>query len=173
MLGTGHDIGGGYIHQRSQVFCQLAHPSPADLFLLSHAEIMGIASDSSIGPPQRNIDDSAFPCHPHGQGSYGIDCFQRMKANSSLRRTPNIVMNHSEATKHPDIPIVQSYRYGELLFSHRIHKEFSRGFIQVKHVSDMIELVLGHLESIEKFFAHRIFPFIKPSFKIFLKSNAL
>jgi hypothetical protein len=119
---------------------------------------MGVARYPSIGPSQRDIDDSALPGHPHSKSLYGIDRFQRMEANSALSRAPDIVMNHSESTKYTDIPIVQSYGYGKLMFSHRIQKEFSCGFIQVKHARDMIELVLGHFKGIKEFCTHHLFP---------------
>ena len=60
VLRVGHDIGCRHIGERSHVPCYLAHPTPADLLLLTQTQVVGIAYDTALGPSQRDIHDRAL-----------------------------------------------------------------------------------------------------------------
>jgi hypothetical protein len=69
------------------------------MFLLANGQLTGIGKKTTHTPSQGDIDDRAFPGHPHRLSTDGIHSTTRVETDPSLTRTPGIVVLH---TKTPE-----------------------------------------------------------------------
>ena len=71
-----------------------------------------------------------------------------MEAETALVGSAGIIVLDAVALEHAYIPIIHANRNSEMKFPHRPAQEFAYWGIEMQQVRNMIELLLGHIESI-------------------------
>ena len=129
-------------------------PAPAQPFLFPLAEVVGIADDAAFPAAERDVDDGAFPGHPHGQGADRIDGLLGMETDPALAGTAGVVVLAAEAAEDAHAPVVHPDRYAEMVFPQRLAQQVPGRLIELEQAGHRVELLLGHLERVEAFDSH-------------------
>jgi len=108
VLGIGHDVGGGDVAEVADIVREDPDPAPAELFLLTGAEVVRVADDAALAAAERDVDDGALPGHPHGQSPDGVDRLLGVEADAALAGAAGVVMLAAEAAEHADAAVVHA-----------------------------------------------------------------
>src|SRR5215216_8117439 len=116
------------------------------MFFFIGRELGRIDDDTSLTATQRDIHCGTFPGHPHGEGTYRIDCFVRMEANTTFVRTTRVIMLDTETGENLQRTIIHAYRNTESKLTGRPPKDIPHTRVKFHCFSNGIELFLGNLE---------------------------
>ena len=75
--------------------------------------LLGVADDAALGAAEGNVDDSALPGHPAGQGAHFVEGDVGRVADAAFGRAAGDGVLNAEAGEHFDATIVHGRRESE------------------------------------------------------------
>jgi hypothetical protein len=148
VLRVGHHVRRGDVAERAGVARNLTDPPAADLFGLVRAELVGIAHHAALAAAEGDVDDGAFPGHPHRQGADGVGHLHRMKADAALAGAARVVVLHAETAEDAARAVVHADGDGEVVFAQGRAEQIAGRPVEAERVGDAVELPLGGEECV-------------------------
>ena len=109
---------------------------------------LGIADDAALGAAERNVDQRAFPGHPHRQRLDLVERHVGMEADAALARSARQVVLHAIAGKHAKGAVVHADGNRNLEHALGLTQIAVERFVQTDQQPDFVELALRHLPNV-------------------------
>src|SRR5688500_6706333 len=101
------------------------------MFLFIRCELGRIDDDATFASAQRDIDNGAFPGHPHGEGAHRINGLIWVETNSALVGAARIIMLDAKANEHLKIASIHPHRDTKREFTSGPPQHFSNTRIKI------------------------------------------
>src|SRR5690606_38798404 len=106
--------------------------APGQTFEFGLAEFLWVDDDAPLGPAERNVNQSAFPRHPHGECAHFIQCDCGAVANTAFRWPQYRVVMHTVAGKHLEFAVVAAHRKVHGEFAARVAQKFDYVVVNIE-----------------------------------------
>ncbi len=117
-------------------FASLPHEPAADALLLARTQEPRIALHEPLAAAERQIEERAFPRHPHRQRPGILWTRGPAEADAALGRTAGVVVLHAIATEDARAAIVHLDRNREVKLAHRRSQEIPGRFVETEALGD-------------------------------------